>query len=179
MTKDLAKKYFLLSVFLMIISLALCCAGYYYVFSNNLKFGALEAEVTRERADSESFRSAEDTLKAISESKEKLDGLFLGKTIGEKAEFITSIEQMAENIPVELETTLSSQQVPKETRFQYFVVQGTARGSLNNIYKLLLLMENYPKALEVPKVEIEKIPTDPKFGERWRLSFVARTIELK
>ncbi len=179
MTKDLAKKYFFLSIFLMIASVAVCSAGYYYVFSNNLKLGALESELTQERADTESFRSAENTLKAISESKEKLGALFLGKTIGEKAEFITSIEEMAESISVELETSLSSQQVQKETRFQYFVVQGTARGSLNNIYKLLLLMESYPKALEVPKVEIEKIPTDPKFGERWRLSFVARTIELK
>ncbi|MEK7567693.1 MAG: hypothetical protein AAB513_02115 [Patescibacteria group bacterium] len=179
MTKDLAKKYFYTSIFLVIISLSLCIVGYYYVFSNNLKLAVLEAEVTQERADAESFKSAESTLRAVAEGKERLGDLFLGKTIGEKAKFITSIEEMAESIPVQMETSLSSQQVPKENRFQYFVVQGTARGGLDGIYKLLLLLENYPKALEVPRIEIEKIPTDPKQKQLWRMSFVARTIELK
>ena len=70
-----------------------------------------------------------------------------------------------------LPTISFSQQEQDTVKVNYRDVFDQAEG--------FLLNENYPKALEVPRIEIEKIPTDPKQKQLWRMSFVARTIELK
>ncbi len=179
MSGNIAKKYFILSLILLLITAGLYSFGIYFIFSQNSKMGDLERGVLQEKTDAQAFIQAESTLKEISENKDKISGLFLSSSISDKADFINSLEQLATSTSTSLETTLGQETIPKEEKFQYFTLQGTARGSLSGVYKFMLLLEAYPKALEMTKIELEKIPTDPKQREQWRLSFALRVLEFK
>lgn len=165
-------------------SLAVLSVGFfifflYLVYQKNSEVSLLSQELEIAAREENSGIAMKRLLTNTNVEREKLDGYFLkSDTI---VSFIESIESLSKLAKVDTSVNnVGIDQGGSKDTFEYVSLSGTAEGSFNNLYWLLSLIESMPMKLEVSKVFVEKMPTDPKSKEaKWRMVFIVRALKLK
>ena len=168
----------ILSAILLLLTIGVFLGALYYLNEVSTTVAALESEVSSEKNTAEVARALERSLSENAGNITHIDSFFIAPN--EEADFIRQIEKIATDSKTDFEiSTFGREPIEGNDKFEYALMQATARGTLPNIYQLLTVLETFPKALRLSRVDLEYIPGDPKKPREWRLAFVIRALKIK
>lgn len=166
------------SAAVLLLTIGIFLGALYYLNEASAAVSTLEGEVSSEKGTAEAARALERLLSENAGKITHIDSFFIASD--EEADFIKQVEKIATDSKTDFEiSTFSREQIADNDKFEYVVMQGSARGALTDVYQLLMLLEAFPKALEVNRVGLEYIPGDPKKPREWRLAFMIRALKIK
>lgn len=176
------KRILLLSVILCCITIGVYAFFFHYINTVIKEAAKLQGKLADTEGLSEEIQSIQKILQDTEGDRNAIDSLFVNADAESEAAFVNSIEELATSSSLtHFETaSLSHAPIAKNDSFEYLTMQASAVGTLPHVYNFLLQLESFPKALEVPAVQLEALPRDPKQKtSQWRLSFVIRVLKIK
>ena len=171
------KQLFILATILLLAALAAYGALFVFIQNANQDISALESSIGVRGKQEMNLRSiqtiAEDTL----EERTQLDSYFVSPDA--VVDFIETIEQLAIPTGTSIETTAVEEHSELESAeaHSFLRMQFTVRGSWQEIFHLLALIETLPFYIEVEKANLERELVDGV--ERWRGAIAIETAVTK
>ncbi len=172
------KTIFYIALGSMIAGLLLLGGVFYLIYSKEEGLATLEQELAVLEQSQSSATGIRHLLSDTKVEREQLAGFLVSKD--GVAKFIESVEDLAKLTKTSVSVNSVGVTPLKGDRFENVLLTAEARGSFENVYWLLSLIEKIPQQLQVQKVFVEKLPAeDKKTPPNWRLIFTLQALKLK
>ncbi len=151
----------------------------YHIFQKEAELYKIGEEISRAQQNEDAGFAMKKLLLDTADKRAKIDSYFVG------ADTVVSFIESVEALSVVTKTKVSVNNVAvdkgsDESLFESLTLTATARGTFQDLYWLLTLIEQMPYQLAITRAAFEQEPTleETKMGT-WRLSFVISARKLK
>lgn len=178
MTMSRTKKALISSILAFVVSLALFVGGIYIVNAKSVEIGELENKYQSDQETEAILKNLETTIRNNSENVEEINNFFISPET--EVEFIKEVEKLATTTVDSFEIkSFSHKEITKNDKYEFAVLQAEATGSFREVFKFLILLENFPKESIMEQVELHRIYGDAKNAPVWKISFVMKAIKFR
>lgn len=177
MTHSKAKKTLIFSSVVFILSAIVFVGGILFLNNRVDAIHEIEVQAANEKASIEALQNIENVIKENFENIENINSYFIQPE--EEVNFIKDIEAIASSTVKTFDIkSFSHQEIPKNDKYEYAVMQAEATGTFAEIYKFLLIIESYPKESNIKQLEMQKISGSSQ-SSSWKISFLFQALKSK